>query len=51
MAPVMYRNVPMFSGRQVKANSEDPYRTEDAVWSGSTLFVILSTAFERITLL
>ena len=46
---VGYRNDPKFSDKQVWANSEDPDQTEGAVWSGSTLFVILSILFGHIT--
>ena len=44
-----YRNDPKFSDRYVWANSADPDQT-GAVWSGSTLFAILSASFGLITL-
>ena len=40
-------NDPMFSDRQIRANSEDPDQTapRGAVWSGSSLFAIAVTSF------
>ena len=48
----MNRNFPKFSDRQVWANSADADQTapRGAVWSGSTLFAILSVSFGWITL-
>ena len=48
----MYRNDPKFSDRYAWANSADPDQTapRGAVWSGSTLFAILSASFGLITL-
>ena len=45
-------NVPKCSDRQVWANSVDTDQTapRGAVWSGSTLFAILSACFGHITL-
>ena len=43
-----YRNDPKFSDRYAWTNSADPDQT--AVWSGSTLFAILSAWFGLITL-
>ena len=46
-----YHNVPKFSDRYAWANSADPDQTAPrAVWSGSTLFAILSAWFGLITL-
>ena len=51
---VRYRNVPKFSDIQVFANSEDPNQTAprgvvwSAVWSGSSLFAILSVSLQII---
>ena len=47
-----YHNEPMFSDRQVWANSVDPDLTapRGAVRSGSTLFAIPSASFGHITL-
>ena len=47
-----YRNDPKFSDRYAWANSADPDQTapRGAVWSGSTLFAILSALFGLITL-
>ena len=47
-----YRNDPKFSDRTAWANSADPNQTapRGAVWSGSTLFAILSASFGLITL-
>ena len=47
-----YRNDPKFSDRYAWANSADPDQTapREAVWSGSTLFAILSASFGLITL-
>ena len=47
-----YRNDPKFSDRYAWANSADPDQTapRGAVWSGSTLFAILSASFGLITL-
>ena len=49
---VMYCNGPKFSHRQAWANGVDPDKTapRGAVWSGSTLFAILSAPFGHITL-
>ena len=49
---MIYRNDPKFTDRQAGANSVDPDQTAPlgAVWSGSTLFAILSTSFGHITL-
>ena len=49
---IKYCIVPKFSDRQVLANSADPDQTapRGAVWSGSTLFAILSASFGHITL-
>ena len=46
------RNDPKLSDRQVWANRVDPEQTapKGTVWSGSTLFAILSAPFECITL-
>ena len=44
----MYRNDPQFLDRHAWVNSADPDQT--AVWSGSTLFAILSASFGLITL-
>ena len=46
-----YRNDPKFSDRQVWANSVDPDQTapRGAVWSGSTMFAILSALFGHST--
>ena len=48
----IYRNDPKFSDRYAWANSADPDQTAPtgAVWSGSTLFAILSASFGLITL-
>ena len=48
----IYRNDPKFSDRYAWANSADPDQTapRGAVWSGSTLFAILSASFGLITL-
>ena len=48
---LVYRNDKCLD-RQVWANSVDPDQTapKGAVWSGSTLFAIVSASFERITL-
>ena len=48
----LYRDVPKFLDRQVRANSADPDQTapRGAFWSGSTLFAILSTSFRCFTL-
>ena len=48
----VYHNDPKFLDRQVWANSADPDQTapRGAVWSGSTLFAILSASFGLITL-
>ena len=45
------RNVPKFSDREVWANSVDPDQAapRGAVWSGSTLFAILSALFGLVT--
>ena len=45
-----YRNDPKFSDRYVWANSADPDQTvpRGAVWSGSTLFVILSAWLDSL---
>ena len=47
-----YSNDPKFSDRYAWANSADPDQTapRGAVWSGSTLFAILSASFGLITL-
>ena len=47
-----YRNDPKFSDRYAWANSADPGQTAPtgAVWSGSTLFAILSASFGLNTL-
>ena len=47
-----YRNDPKFSDIYAWANSADPDQTapRGAVWSGSTLFAILSASFGLITL-
>ena len=47
-----YRNDPKFSDRYAWANSADPDQTapRGVVWSGSTLFAILSALFGLITL-
>ena len=49
---LQYRNGPKFSDGKAWANSVDPDHTalRVAVWSGSTLFVILSASFGSITL-
>ena len=49
----VYRNDPKFSDRYAWANSADPDQTvpTGAVWSGSTLFAILSASIGLITLL
>ena len=48
-----YRNDPKFSDRYAWANSADLDQTEPRgeIWSGSTLFAILSASFGLITLL
>ena len=48
----IYHNDPKFSERHAWANSVDLDQTahRGAVWSGSTLFVILSAFFGRIPL-
>ena len=48
-----YRNNFKYWDRQVWANSADPDQTapHGAVWSGSSLFVILSASFEHNTAL
>ena len=48
----IYRNDPKFSDRKAWANSADRDQTapKGAVWSGSTLFAILSASFGLITL-
>ena len=48
----VYRNDPKFSDRQACSNSADPDQTapRGAVWSGSTLFAILSALFGLIIL-
>ena len=50
--PVMKRNDPKFSDRQVWANIVDPDQNapRGAVWSGSTLFAIPSALFGPTTL-
>ena len=46
----MDRNDPKFLDRQFLANSADPDQTSpEAVWSGSTLFAILSASSGHIT--
>ena len=47
-----YRNDPKFLDRYAWANSADPDQTapRGAIWSGSTLFAILSASFGHITL-
>ena len=47
-----YPNDPKFSDRQACPNSLDPDQTapQGAVWSGSTLFAIMSASFGTITL-
>ena len=43
----VYRHDRKFSDRQVWANSVDPEQAAPLVWSGSTLFAILSASFAR----
>ena len=52
LVTVFYRNDPKFSDRYAWANSADQDQTAPrwAVWSGSTLFAILSASFGLITL-
>ena len=47
---INYRNDPKFSDRYAWANSADPDQIAPrvAVWSGSTLFAILSASFELL---
>ena len=45
---IYYRTIPTLSDRQVWANCRP--RSDCSVWSGSTLFAILSASFRRITL-
>ena len=45
----MYRKDPKFLDQQIWANTVDPDHTAP-VWSGSTLFAILSASFDQITL-
>ena len=49
---MIYRNDPKFLDNQDSSNSVDPHQTTPtgAVWSGATLFAILSVLFGHITL-
>ena len=52
---IMYSNDPKFSDNEVWANSVDPDQTvpqsapQGSVWSGSTLFAVLSASVGHIT--